>query len=137
MLNYFTHLTNFKFFVSSTYSYVHIQSHDTCGHHEAGDWIWICEHVEDPKCFIFVRCFWCYYDSTKTSFGFCSCSELLQLKFCGKKTLQKIANCSDPNTVIGVTKVANERYLPYLQLYGRAFLWIFMYCRCTSGPKLG
>ena len=54
-----------------------------------------------------------------------------------KKTLQVNANCSAPKTVIGVTKVANERYLPYLQLCGKAFLWIFMYCRCKSGLKLG
>jgi len=37
-----------------------------------------------------------------------------------KKTLQGNANCSAPKTVIGVTKVANERYLPYLQLCGKA-----------------
>ena len=54
-----------------------------------------------------------------------------------KKMLQGNANCSAPKTVIGVTKVANERYLPYLQLCGKTFLWIFMYCRCKSGPKLG
>ena len=42
MLNYFTHLTNFKHFGSSTCSHVHIQSHDTCVQHEAGDWIWTC-----------------------------------------------------------------------------------------------
>ena len=40
---------------------------------------------------------------TMTSFCFCSCSELLQLKF-GKK--KKTAKCSAPKTVIGVTKVA-------------------------------
>ena len=39
-----------------------------------------------------------------------------------KKTLQGNANCSAPKTVIGVTKVANERYLPYLQLCRKAFL---------------
>ena len=36
-----------------------------------------------------------------------------------KKTLQGIANYSAPKTVIGVTKVANERYLPYLQFLER------------------
>ena len=42
-----------------------------------------------------------------------------------KTTLQGNANCSAPKTVIGVTKVANERYLLYLQLCGKAFfLWI-------------
>ena len=35
-----------------------------------------------------------------------------------KETLQGIANCPAPKTVIGVTKVANERYLPYLKLCG-------------------
>jgi hypothetical protein len=38
-----------------------------------------------------------------------------------KKTMQRNANCSAPKTVIGVTKVANERYLPYLQLCGKSF----------------
>ena len=33
-----------------------------------------------------------------------------------KKTLQGNAICSSPKTVIGVTKVANEIYLPHLQL---------------------
>ena len=36
-----------------------------------------------------------------------------------------------------VTKVANERYLPYLQLCRKAFFVNFMYWRCKSGPKLG
>ena len=33
-----------------------------------------------------------------------------------QKKMQGNANFSAPKTVIGVTKVANERYLPYLQL---------------------
>ena len=43
---------------------------------------------------------------------------------------------SAPKTVIGVTKVANYIYLPYLQLCRKASMWIFMYCRCKSDPKL-
>ena len=39
--------------------------------------------------------------------------------------------------VIGVTKVANERYLPYLQICGKAFFVNFMYWRCKSGQNLG
>ena len=38
-----------------------------------------------------------------------------------KKTLQENANCSAPKTVIGVTKVANERYLLYLKKFGKVF----------------
>ena len=53
------------------------------------------------------------------------------------KILQGNANCSAPKTVIGVTKAANERYFPYVQLCEKAFLWIFIYCRCKSGSKLG
>ena len=50
-----------------------------------------------------------------------------------KKTWQGNANCSASKTGIGVTKVANERYLPYLQLCGKAFiLWI---C-CIEGIKV-
>ena len=100
-----------------------------------GFYFFCCEHIKDPTNLKRVRYFCFYPASKKTSFGFCSCSELLQLKF-GKKKLQRNANCSAPKTVIGVTKVANERYLPYLQLCGIASMWIFMYCRCKSGPKL-
>ena len=81
MLNYFTHLTNFKHFGSSTCSHVHNQSNDTYSQHKAGDWIGTCDHVEDPKCLKFVRCFLLLFCLKKNSFGFCSCSELLQLKF--------------------------------------------------------
>ena len=42
-----------------------------------------------------------------------------------------------PKTVIGVTKVANERNLPYPQLCGKVFVVNCMYWRCKSGPKLG
>ena len=82
------------------------------------------ELVEDLKCLKLFWCFCCYSASTKTSFGFCSCSELLQLKF-DEQTLQGNANCSAQKTGIGVIKVANERYLPYLQLCGKAF-----FCEC-------
>ena len=86
------------------------------------------------KKFKSVRCFCCYSASTKTNFSFCSCSELLQRKF-GKKIVAW--KFSAPKTVIGVKRVANERYLPYLQLFGKVFFVNFMYCRCKSGPKLG
>ena len=42
--------------------------------------------IKDPICLKFVRCFCCYSASAKTSFGFCSCSELLQLEF-GEKNV--------------------------------------------------
>ena len=105
MFNYFTHLTNFKFFGSSTYSHVHIQSHDTCGQHEAGDWIWTCEHVEDPKNLKFVRYFCFYSASTKTSFGFCSCSEPLQLKFGEKKLSREIQIAQPPIQLQGCLRL--------------------------------
>ena len=54
-----------------------------------------------------------------------------------KNTLQKNKNCLAPKTVIGMSKVANERYLTYLQLCGQVSLWIFMYFGCKTGPKLG
>ena len=54
-----------------------------------------------------------------------------------KKKFQGNASYSAPKTVIGVTKVANERYLPYLQLCKKAFFVNFMYWRCKSGPKVG
>ena len=92
--------------------------------------------IKDQICLKLVKCFCCYSASTKTSFGFCSCSELLQLKF-GEKMQIANANCSAPKTVIGVTKPANERYLPYLQICGWRFFVNFMYCWCKSGPTLG
>ena len=49
-----------------------------------------------------------------------------------KKTLQGNADCSATKTVIGVTKVANGRYLPYPQFCGKAFLWIL----CIDGVKV-
>ena len=136
MLNYFTHLTNFKHFGSSTCSHVHNQSHDTYGQHEAGDWIWTCEHVEEPKCLKFVRGFCCYSASTKTSFSFCSCSEPLQLKFGEKNLAGKCKLVSFQDSYRGWLRL-QMKDLPYLQLWGNTFLWIFMYCRCKSGPKLG
>ena len=67
--------------------------------------------------------FFCFYSaSTKTNFGFCSCSELLWRK----NNWQGNANCSAPKTFIGVTKVAHEIYLPYLQFCGKASMWIYM-----------
>ena len=53
-----------------------------------------------------------------------------------KKTLQGNTNCSAPNTVTGVSKVTNERYLPYLQLCRKALMKILMYFGCKSGRKL-
>ena len=38
------------FWILNMFTCSYIQSHDTCGQHEAGDWIWKCEYVEDPKC---------------------------------------------------------------------------------------
>ena len=37
-----------------------------------------------------------------------------------KKTWQENANSSATETVTGVNKVANERYLPYLKLYEKS-----------------
>ena len=68
--------------------------------------------IKDPICLKLVKYFCCYSASTKSIFGFCSCSEFLQLKF-GKKKSQGNASCSAPKTVIWLTKVANEIYLPY------------------------
>ena len=45
--------------------------------------------IKDPISLKLVKCFCCYSASTKTSFGFCSCSELLQLKFGNKKCAGK------------------------------------------------
>ena len=108
----------------------------------------LCFSIKDQICLKLVKCFCCYSASTKTSFGFCSYSKLLQLKFGEKKKrkeeekkkkkkmMQGNANCSAPKTVIGLTN-GNGRYLLYLQLCGKDFFVNFMYWRCKSGPKLG
>ena len=44
----------------------------------------LCFSIKDQICLKIIKWFCCYSASTKTSFSFCSCSELLQLKF-GKK----------------------------------------------------
>ena len=122
MVNYFTHLTNFKQIGSSIGGNIKQNHH----FYRVADtiklmFLFYVSSIEDPISLKLVKCFCCYSASTKTSFGFCSCSELLQLKF-GKeeKMLQGNANCLAPKTVIGVTKVANERYLPHLQPCGKA-----------------
>ena len=52
-----------------------------CGRHNKSNVFVLCFSIKDQICLKLVKCFCCYYASTKTSFGFCSCSELLQLKF--------------------------------------------------------
>ena len=49
-----------------------------------------------------------------------------------KTTLQGNANCSTPKTVTGLTKMANEIYLPYLQHCGR----LKCECSCTVGVRV-
>ena len=58
--------------------------------------LFFCFSIEEPICLKFVRCFCCYSASTKTSFGFCSCSELLQLKFGRKKIGREIQIAKPP-----------------------------------------
>ena len=135
MWNYFTHLTNFKFFGSSTCSHVQIQSHDTCGQHEAGDWIWTSKCVEDPKNLTFVRYF-CFILPQQWPVLVSAHAQNFFSWSSAKKTLQGNTNCSAPNTVTVVSKVENERYLPYLQLCKKILIRILMYFGCKSGRKL-
>ena len=58
-------------------------------HTEPGFVLVSCEHIEDPTNLKRVRYFCFYPASKKTSFGFCSCSELLQLKSIEKKPKRK------------------------------------------------
>ena len=51
--------------------------------------------------------------------------------------MQGNANCSAPKTVIGVTKVANERYLHYLQLCGKDFFCEFHARVCNNVDPTG
>ena len=57
--------------------------------------------IKDPICLKLVKCFCCYSSLTKTSFGFCSCSELLQLKFGEKNVAGKCKLISPQNSYRG------------------------------------
>ena len=48
-----------------------------------------CFSIKDPISLKLIECFCCYSASTMTIFGFCSCWELLQLKFGKKKVAGK------------------------------------------------
>ena len=82
MLNYFPHLTSFKQIESS------IEDINHHFYHVANTikviFLFFLLSIKDPICLKLAICFCCYSASTKTSFGFCSCSELPHLKF-GKK----------------------------------------------------
>ena len=81
------------------------------------------EHVNMLKIQMFETCHMLLmlFCLNKNSCNVCSSSELLQLTFGEKKkkTLHGNENCSFPKTVIAVFKIANERYVPYLQLCGK------------------
>ena len=84
------------------------------------------EHVNMLK----IQCVWNSSDTfafilpqQRTVFVSCHAQNFFSWSW-AKKTLQGIINCSAHKKVIGVTKVANERYLPYLQFCRNAFLWI-------------
>ena len=128
----FSDLTSFKHFGSWTCSHIHIQSHDTYGQRKAGDWIWTCRHVKAPKCWKLVKYFWFYSASTKSSFGFCSCSELFHLKLGRKKNFAGKCKLLIQDSY---RDYANNRYLPYQQLCGKASMWICMYSQ--KWPKMG
>ena len=49
----------------------------------------LCFSIKDQICLKLVKCFCCYSASTKTSFGFFSCSELLRPKFGEQKNAGK------------------------------------------------
>ena len=57
--------------------------------------------IEDPICLKLVKCFCCYSATTKTSFGFCSCSERHQLKFGGKKNSREMQIAQPPRQLYG------------------------------------
>ena len=81
MLNYFSHLTSFKE-IGSLIENTHKKHHFYCVADTIKLMFLFCAFsIKDPICLKLVRCFCCYSASIKTSFGFCSCSEPLQLKF--------------------------------------------------------
>ena len=60
-----------------------------CGRHNKSDVFVLCFSIKEQISLKLVKCFCFYSASTKTSFGFCSCSELLQLKFDKKNVAGK------------------------------------------------
>ena len=61
----------------------------SCGRHGKSDVFVFCFSIKYPICLKLVKCFCWYSASTKTSLGFCACSELLQLDFGRKKVAWK------------------------------------------------
>ena len=119
------------FFRFSTCSKKLTQTLDTCGQHRPSvsiSFLW----MKDPTNLILIIYLWFYSVQKILVFCFCSCSKLLQLKF-AKTKLHRNRICSAPKIVTSVTRIANEIYLPYLQLCGKASMWMFMYFRCKSG----
>ena len=51
-----------------------------------------------------------------------------------KKRVQANANCSAPNTVIGVQMKDIYHFYNFVK---KASIWIFIYCRCKSGSQVG
>ena len=82
-----------------------------------------CQYKEDPTNLKLVKYFCLNFFSKNTSFGFWSCSQLLQLKFI-KTKLYKNAIYSAPKTIMGVAKVAK---IFYLQLWGKPSMWIMIF----------
>ena len=134
MLNYFTHLTSFKQIGSSIENTKYQKKHHFyCVADTLKVMVWFfCFSIKDQICLKLIRCFCCYSASTKSSFGFCSCSEFLQLKFGDEKKLYREMQIAQSPRQLYVWQVANERYLPYLQLCGQAFLFIL----CIIGVKV-
>ena len=86
ILNYVTHLTSFKQIGSSIEDTQTNQSLLLCGRHDKSDGLVMCLSIKDTICLKLIRYFCFCFVSTKTSFGFCSCSDILQLTFAEKKT---------------------------------------------------
>ena len=74
--------------------------------------------IKDPICLKLVKCF--ILPQQRPVLGSAHAPNFFSWSS-AKKMLQENANWSPPKTVIAVTKVENEIYLPYLQLCGKAF----------------
>ena len=117
MLNYFTDLTNFKHFGSSTCSHVHNQSHDTYGQHKSGGLnlnLWTCWR---SKVFEICQMLLLLFCLNKDQLLF-----LLMLRTSSAEVRQK--NVAGKCKLLSPQDSYRGRYLPYLELCGNVFLWM-------------
>ena len=98
--------------------------------------LFFCFSIKDQICLKPVRCFCCYSAATKTSFGICSCSELLQLKFGDKDVAGKYKLLIPQASYSGWLRFQMKDIYHIYNFVKRLFLWISCIVKVKKRPKL-